>query len=190
MLPTKKYNDDKFTKVYDEVKKLITYLAKNNNSDAIGMEFDDIVQELNIEVINMVKKYEDKEVAELVLICKRILYNRIAELKYKYYLTYRNPAKYLALDDITNFGDKDTYKFSDIRDLLSEKAKEVYDEVFCEGARLNNIMMEVTIRAYENYSNPNVHVKVRHISQAVNMKPVVVKSCLFEIKSIMEKECV
>jgi hypothetical protein len=75
---------------------LVVYLANlNNNDDNVMMSAEDIISELNEEIIKGLKYYakENKTVDDVVNLLKRMCYNRIGELRYRYYLTYRRHEK-------------------------------------------------------------------------------------------------
>jgi hypothetical protein len=75
---------------------LVVYLANlNNNDDNVMMSAEDIISELNEEILKGLKHYANanKSVDDMVNLLKRMCYNRIGELKYRYYLTYRKHEK-------------------------------------------------------------------------------------------------
>lgn len=74
-----------------DMEKFVYYLAHKNSSDVIGMEFDDVVSELNEELIKGLAYYSPKNLPmeQMRALMRRMLDNRISELKYKYFVTYR-----------------------------------------------------------------------------------------------------
>lgn len=80
------------TVALERLEKLVKYLAVLNVNDKnIMMSVDDIVSELNEEILKGLKYYESKDYADddMVNILKRMCYNRISELRYRYYVTCR-----------------------------------------------------------------------------------------------------
>jgi hypothetical protein len=80
------------TVAVSRLENLVKYLAVLNVNDKnIMMSVDDIVSELNEEILKGLKYYENKHYADddMVNILKRMCYNRISELRYRYYVTCR-----------------------------------------------------------------------------------------------------
>jgi hypothetical protein len=76
--------------VYDEIAKFIRYLASRYaGSYQILMEYDELIAELNLEFVKGIQAYGNRPMGELKAILRRMMDNRIAELRYRYYRTHR-----------------------------------------------------------------------------------------------------
>lgn len=77
--------------VFKRLEGLVVYLAKMfENPDHVMLSMDDIISELHEEITKGINYYSGKyDVDNMVGIIKRMCYNRISELKYRYYITYR-----------------------------------------------------------------------------------------------------
>lgn len=81
--------------IFKRLEGLVIYLAKlNENPDHAMLTADDIISELHEEIQKGINFYTGKyKVDDMVGIIKRMCYNRISELKYRYYITYRKQEK-------------------------------------------------------------------------------------------------
>src|SRR3990167_8635608 len=81
-------SDDKLcSEVYDDLVKFVKWLASSNHDDSnIMMDYDEIVGELMLELVKGVAHYKHLERKKLLAVIKRMMDNRISELRYKYYL--------------------------------------------------------------------------------------------------------
>lgn len=86
----------KFSSVEEEVvcrlEKFVHYLAGKNVGPQL--EYDDLVGELMLELAKGLKAYPDLPVEQLMAVLRKMMDNRISELKYKFYLTSRKDALY------------------------------------------------------------------------------------------------
>ena len=93
-----KTHDDKFSGIesdtmedwYIEMEKFIHYLAGANNG--LAVEYDDIVQELAVELVKGVKAYPNLPHEQLKAVLRKMMDNRISELKYRFHVTHRKEA--------------------------------------------------------------------------------------------------
>jgi hypothetical protein len=81
--------------IFKRLEGLVIYLAKlNENPDHAMLSVDDIISELHEEIQKGINFYTGKyKVDDMVGLIKRMCYNRISELKYRYYITYRKQEK-------------------------------------------------------------------------------------------------
>lgn len=77
--------------VIENMKLFVYYVANKSCCGTIGMEFDDIVSELNIEIIKGVRYYANKNLnfGQMKSILRRMIDNRLNELLTKHFYTYR-----------------------------------------------------------------------------------------------------
>lgn len=77
--------------IVKDLEKFVYYVANAVCCDAIGMELDDVVSECNMEILKGMEYYKSKKLnrEQLHAVLRRMIDNRISELKYKYFLTYR-----------------------------------------------------------------------------------------------------
>jgi len=191
------------------MKKFVFYLAHQNQDDLIGMEFDDIVQELQIELIKGVNYYAGKNmnINQLHAVLRRMLDNRISELKYRYYVTYRknfkiqvsidieldehngtmrqNPEKLLILKNLTAHEDiSEKCESSDrvcaTRKKLSPISKRIFDAIILSDDEI--------IRSIHN-PNADKHLKYHKVAEALGISERIVKSSFLEIRNAYKEVC-
>ena len=106
-------SDDKLcSDVYDDLVKFVKWLASSNHDDSnIMMDYDEIVGELMLELVKGVAHYKHLERKKLLAVIKRMMDNRISELRYKYYLTHRKAhAEQISIDHDAG---GDSHRFDD-----------------------------------------------------------------------------
>jgi|WetSurMetagenome_2_1015567.scaffolds.fasta_scaffold114399_2 hypothetical protein len=77
--------------VMEDMKLYVCNISHSKCSETIGMEFDDLVSELNIEIIKGVRYYATKKLnfGQIKSILRRMIDNRVNELLTRHYYTYR-----------------------------------------------------------------------------------------------------
>lgn len=156
------------------LEKLVIYLARLNVSDKnIMMSMDDIISELNEEIIKGLKYYASKNYSDddMVNILKRMCYNRISELRYRYYVTCRkNEVNSVSVDLEVEFeveteeGNPEELLYSSLRvsetyDLLkTEQAKLIFNTVIIH----KNFSSDTTKKIYN-------HLRVEDIAVATGL---------------------
>ena len=79
-----------FQERYNTIARFVVYLAGlNGNPEVIGMEFDDLVSELNLEIVKCDKAYQNLPTEQYKAVMRKVCDFRISELKYRYYKTRR-----------------------------------------------------------------------------------------------------
>lgn len=82
--------EDTGMEVYDKLEKFIWYLAyTNQDPDNIMMEVDEIVGELMLELAKGLKYYDGLPSEQLLAVLRRMMDNRISELRFRYYVSGR-----------------------------------------------------------------------------------------------------
>ena len=136
------------TTALSRLERLVRYLANLNvNDENIMMSVDDIISELNEEILKGLQYYKDKNYSDddMVNILKRMCYNRISELRYRYYVTCRKNEKNSVSVDMeiefeveTEDGNPEELFASSMRVaetynvLKSEYAKEIFRKVILD----------------------------------------------------------
>jgi len=98
----KETQEDKFSDIeewHTEMVKFVHYLAGRN--PGLAVEYDDIVGELMLELVKGVQAYPHLPREQLKAVLRRMMDNRISELKYRYHITHRKQALFdisLSLD--------------------------------------------------------------------------------------------
>ena len=84
---------------HTEMIKFVHYLAGRN--PGLAVEYDDIVGELMLELVKGVQSYPELPHEQLKAVLRRMMDNRISELKYRFHVTHRKQALFdisLSLD--------------------------------------------------------------------------------------------
>lgn len=75
-----------------EMEKFVHFLAGRNIGMAV--EYDDMVQELMLELVKGVQAYPNLPHDQLAAVLRRMMDNRVSELRYRYHVTHRKYAEY------------------------------------------------------------------------------------------------
>lgn len=181
------------TTAISSLEKLVRYLANLNvNNENIMMSYDDIVSELNEEIIKGLRYYSKRNLPDddILNLLRRMCYNRIGELKYRYYVTGRkSEVNSLSLDleieveIYTDEGDPEELFDSSSRVnntysvLRSEAAKRIFETIilgkeFSSGVpdpdnkRIYNHMSVVDIAAIAGLTTREAGAGIREIKNA------------------------
>jgi len=113
--------------IYGDLVKFVKWLASSNHDEKdIMMDYDEIVGELLLELVKGVAHYKELPREKLLAVIKKMMDNRISELRYKYYLTHR---KAHALQISIERGrdgvvTEDEYSAEDLLDIEAEESVE------------------------------------------------------------------
>lgn len=80
---------------YYELEKFVHYLAGRHANGNVMMSYDEIVGELLVELVKGVRHYSNLEMNKLKAVIRRMMDNRISELKYRFFSTHRNAENYV-----------------------------------------------------------------------------------------------
>jgi hypothetical protein len=183
--------------IMKDLEKFVFFLAhKNDDPDVIGMEFDDLVQELHLELVKGYKYYEDRNFkrGQFASVLRSILDNRIGELRHKYYGTYRKSfISQISLDVDIEIVGKLTYhkenpvsicdssdRVSMTRALLSDISKEIFDAVIIKDSEILVSMHEM---------NADRRLKYGKVAGVLGMSEKVIKSAFLEIRNAYMEVC-
>jgi len=196
--------EDERNQTYVRLVKFVYWLAGNNtNPDNVLMDFDEIVGELLLELAKGLKVYGDLPDEELDAVIRRMMDNRISELRYKYYCTHRKIG--LSLTVSTDDGDEwiecaddgiDTdeiaasrHRVQFTREKLSPIAKRVFDALIYGSERLSKQLKLSNVRANSVYKNHKVRVRPHHVADALLISEDQVVESYNEIRESYQEAC-
>jgi len=179
--------------VYEDLKKFVRYLAKSNgNSNNVMMAADELEGELWVEVAKGLNVYGELPHNELLAVLRRMIDNRLAELKYRHYITHRAAENNMVdIDGLWDEPDSSSpedvvaslEKVRRVRDSLSPMAKQVFDAIVVGDER---IMWQCQLagmrRAYVYANGGTVTINSHIISVALAIDGDKAKACMREIK--------
>jgi hypothetical protein len=176
--------------IFKRLEGLVVYLAGlNENPDHAMLSKDDIISELHEEIQKGINYYTGKyKVDDMVGLIKRMCYNRISELKYRYYITYRKQEKNilsiemevtLELEPPTDEGnpeylsDSSTRVRNTLEMLESNEAKLIFQKIIndkdfhiASAGGVHNHMTVEDIAAAVGLNVPAAAVGIREIKRA------------------------
>lgn len=185
---------------FSKLEDFMHWLAwRNVDEDKALMNHDDIFGELQIEFVKSLNVYGDLPMEEFVKVTKRMFDNRISELKYKYYETYRGiPEHVESLSDLFMtetfvVSDFDLEKYTQSRDFvatvrgeLDGMALEVFDMVVFGDERLGELLKLAGARASCAYkSRGTIRIKTWHIADVLVADVSDVRDCINEIEGVI-----
>jgi hypothetical protein len=171
---------------------------KNVNDENPMMTLEDIVGELMLEVAKGLKAYPDKPHDELLAILRRMCDFRIAELRYKYYVTSRRHSKItisIDIDETIEWIPASDYNPEQLalskerveltRSKLSADAQRVFDTLISGDERFSWLTWLACTRAVaagKSHSRPVIRPRI--VAEALDMNERGVKSAMAEIKNV------
>ncbi|MFA5035643.1 MAG: hypothetical protein WC479_00500 [Candidatus Izemoplasmatales bacterium] len=178
------------TDVMKGLEGLVVYLANlYRNDDNVMMSTDDIIAELHEEILKGLGYYAGNNypLKDMINIIKRMCYNRISELRYRYYVTYRRHEKTsvslevkIALDVATDEGNPEKLFDS------SQRVVKVFESLESEAAKL--IFKKIIIEKDFQSSNKEVTVynrmRIEDIASIVGITLQDAAAGIREIKTI------
>jgi DNA-directed RNA polymerase specialized sigma24 family protein len=191
--------------IYQKLEKFVYWLASGNQDpDVPGMEYDDLVQELLVELIKGLHHYatQNLPMTSLIKLLKTMMDHRVSELRYRYYVTHRNLGRYpLTLsfspdesdeDDAADMIPDDTdivalcesaERVRQTRLRLSPNALKVLDSVIFGNKRLSMLTAVSAKRSTaifkRNWAN---RLRPWHLADALFMPECEVRHALEEIR--------
>ena len=202
-----------FEEVYLELHKFVVWLANkvsDSHKDADLMNFDDVECELNLEMWKGYRRYNHLPHDQLLAVIRKMMDNRISELRYRYFKTHRKQEIYnLSINELdddtsfTNYGEKLVDAGSadplqlyisneyvlEVRIRLSDNAKRVFDAVIYGNERVNDMIRLSGIRnAYAYKNGGTLKIRVHHIADALCMDLNDVKVGWNEIRTVCNAE--
>lgn len=192
---------DELQKIYDDIRKFVRYLAgRNADSNNIMLQSEEIEGELWVEFAKGIKRYGNLPHDELLAVIRRMMDNRIAELRYKYYLTHRSIYNHMENEDISDIigvgscvdaVDPETYCIAHdtvehIAAQLSENARKIFVAIVYGDERITDQCVLAGMRkAYVYKGGGTVRLTPNIVSKALALDIGSVKESLREIKNIV-----
>lgn len=199
-------DDERGEQTYVRLVKFAYWLAGNNqNQHSVMLNFDEIVGELLLELAKGLQHYEDLPDDELDAVIRRMMDNRISELKYRFYKTHRKVElednEFWSWDDCSEWensveGSPDAedialskQRVKDTRDKLSPISKSVFDALIFGNKRLNVELKLSNKRANSVYKNHKVRVRPHHVADALLISEKQVIKSYNEIREVYQEVC-
>ena len=185
--------------LYSELEDFMHWLAwKNVDDNNVMMNHDDIFGELQIEFVKSLKHYGNLPKKQFINVTKRMLDNRIAELRYKYYRTHRGMAgNMLSIDDdfiedlLPDIFDLEAYIeiedfVDDIRSQLSGLDLDIFDILYYGDERLTELLKLAGMRSSFVYSGRGtIRRKAWHIADILAISINKVKTSISHIEIVV-----
>lgn len=192
--------------VYAELENFVYHLAWSSDSPGnVLMEAEEITGELLLELVKGVKNpvYRLFPKEERKAVIRRMLDNRLGELKYRFFGTHRKAAKLsisLEAEEIAENVASSTPNPEQVmlslervgrtREKLSPVARQVFDTVVLgQNERLTQQLVMAVERAFNQFKNPTVRVKPWHVAEALMMDEATVVKAFTEIKKAYAEVC-
>ncbi len=199
-------DDERGEQTYVRLVKFAYWLAGNNqNQHSVMLNFDEIVGELLLELAKGLQHYEDLPDDELDAVIRRMMDNRISELKYRFYKTHRKVElednEFWSWDDCSEWensveGSPDAedialskQRVKDTRDKLSPISKSVFDALIFGNKRLNVELKLSNKRANSVYKNHKVRIRPHHVADALLISEKQVIKSYNEIREVYQEVC-
>lgn len=210
--------EDKFSyteeDIYEAMIKFVYHLARRYANEDLMFQMDELVGELMLELVKGVKYYSSKSLSmeQMKAVLRRMLDNRISELRHRHYGTHRIHAKFTLSLEIDLYDDDDggmvepvgvlfqervtdsdlapdpASVFSSLervnatRALLSEEAARVFDACIFGDDRLAMFMWLSSVRASSVRKNGIVSLKPWIVADALMMSELEVKKAFSQIR--------
>jgi hypothetical protein len=170
----------------------VKFLAgQNQNPDCVGMEYDDLISELLLELVKSHDRYKDLPEGQYKAIMRRICDNRISELKYRHYVTHRKESVSnisLDLEIVMSCRSEENVvgvvesneRVAETRKRLSPTSQLVFDAVIVdEDEVLANIFK---VAAKRSTRKPSDILKTWQVAEATGMEVKAIDKAFREIK--------
>ena len=185
--------------LYSELEDFMHWIAwKNVDDNNVMMNHDDIFGELQIEFVKSLKHYGHLPKKQFINVTKRMIDNRIAELRYKYYKTHRGlAANMLSIDDdfiedlLPDIFDLEAYVeledfVEDIRDRMRGLDLEIFDILYYGDERMTELLKLVGMRSSYVYSGRGtIRRKAWHIADILAISISEVKASISHIEVVV-----
>lgn len=197
--------DTKFSSIdndtlFVELQGLVNWFAsRNTNPNNVMMSFDDIKQELEIELVKGIRYYKDKPIGERKKLLKTMLDHRIQELRFRYYKTHRAAENSrVSIDDIEVSADEyatesDSKAFIDgLKSRLSPTSREVLDAILVPNDIIANTLSLAGLRNLKQSKHrtrkPWYILRPWHVAEALGLDLDTCKLCFKEIRMVYDND--
>jgi len=170
----------------------VKYLAgRNQNTECIGMEYDDLISELLLELVKSHDRYKHLPEGQYKAVMRRICDNRIGELQYRHYKTARKEAVHntsldLEISLTIRSGEnverivESNERVAETRKRLSPTAQLVFDTVIIDE---NEVLSGIfKMAAKRSTRKPSDILKTWQVAEATGMDEKAINKAFKEIK--------
>jgi len=183
-------------KLFEDLQGLVNWFAsRNTNPNNVMMSFDDIKQELEIELVKGIRYYQDKPIGERKKLLKTMLDHRVQELRYRYYKTHRAAENgRVCIDDIEVSADEYATEYDskafieDLKSRLSPTSREVLDAMLVPNDIIGNTLSLAALRNSKQRKhrarNPWYIIRPWHVAEALGLDLKTCKLCFKEIRTV------
>src|SRR4030042_5232123 len=183
--------------LFQDLQRLASWFAyKGSNPDNVMLGFDDVRQELMIELIKGLRYYADKPLPEKRKLVKTMLDHRIQKLHHKYYGTHRglgnNPVQ---LDDIeylseTEVTEADSHEFVEqLSRKLSPESQKVLRTILEPSDEMAATLSLAGIRSRQiqkvRSRKPWYLIQPWHVAEVLGWDVKKCKLCFKEIRTVL-----
>lgn len=184
----------------------LSWRFDNPNNPMMGA--DEIHGELLEEVAKGLKAYATLPFAQKKLVIKRMMDNRIAELRHKYYATHRKASKFTlsieTYEEDSEFEEgglgteeataepllESSERVAATRARLSPGSRKIFDSVLYDNTgRLASVLLLAMVRATAIMKTPGVNLKPWHVADAIGEPESKVRKAFVEIKRVYKEVC-
>lgn len=195
-----------------EMEKFVYWLAQKNTGQITMMETDEIVGELMLEMAKGLQHYANLPMEQLKAVIRKMMDNRIAELRHREYGTHRalgigalcldyDPHDESKIDMMMTHVDipdpasveelcESMERVELVRKHLSPIAQQVFDAVIFGNDRLNSVVSMSAIRHHTRFSRGSLKLKPWHVADALFMDLRDVKKAFAEISEQYSLVCI
>jgi hypothetical protein len=187
-------------KLFEDLQGLINWFAsRNTNPNNVMMSFDDIKQELEIELVKGIRYYQDKPIGERKKLLKTMLDHRVQELRYRYYKTHRAAEngrvdiETIEVVDEASITEYDSKEFiEDLKSRLSPTSREVLDAMLVPNDSIANVLSLASLRSSKKRKhrarNPWYIIRPWHVAEALGLDLKTCKLCFKEIRMVYNND--
>lgn len=207
--------DNKFSiiEAYTSLEPFIKYLANRHCNDDLMFSYDELFGELQLELVKGFEYYYTSgkitKIDQLYAVLRKMMDNRIAELRYRHYVTHRGKSKLnISIDVQLSIETDDTDAWESIEDpnapdpelmamsvdrvdsvteRLSLPAQKVLNMLLDGSSRLDMLVYLMTFRAVSNHRFPKFRPAL--VANAMLTDTKSVEKAFKEIKKVYAEVC-
>jgi hypothetical protein len=192
-----KFSSIENDELFQELQGLASWFAyRGSNPDNVMLSFDDVRQELMIELIKGLRYYSDKPLPEKRKLVKTMLDHRVQELHYRYYLTHRaagnNPVQLDEIEYVAEEGDMsmESYEFIEmLSQKLSPESKQVLETILNPSHIMAATLSQAKLRSEQQKKQrtrkPWYLIQPWHVAEVLGWDVKKCKLCFKEIRMVL-----
>lgn len=159
--------------MYEQLIAFVKWLSSNSVSgESVMMDYDEIVGELMLELVKGCRHYSHLSKDKLAAVLRRMMDNRISELRYRYYKTHRIAERtmedlyskeheallpsYVSVEELVESNEL----VHSVRERISDKAKIVFDALIFGNERMSEFVRLSEMRRIASGKPSSKHVKL------------------------------